>query len=118
MLPAGCDAGQKHHKPPKRAVILVFTAPAWCRPCQQYKPTYEKWKRDGYDVRVYDTDTPEGSQMAKSYGVDELPTTIILKDGKAVHRHVGGMTHDQLIKVLKVVGCVLYTAVKIAIILI
>lgn len=117
-FPVGCQAKEKHSKPAKsRPVILVFTA-KWCQACQEYKPTLQRLKREGYDVREIDVDTPTGRQAMEQYQITELPTTIIIKDAKIVSRQVGGMTRDQLLKTLKTVGCILFTVVRLAIIFI
>lgn len=72
-----------------------------CAPCMQYKPIFE-------DVA---TQAPEGVLMAtmnaeyakqtmERYGVDALPTTLYLVNGREVNRTQGKQTKEQLLALI------------------
>lgn len=64
--------------------IIVFSA-AWCSKCGPYK---EQLKKAGIEFDSVDVDDNE--DMAASYGVRGLPTTVIeVTEGNEVFRTVG-----------------------------
>lgn len=72
-----------------KIVIVDFWA-GWCQPCKMMKPVLEKLS-DEYseivDVLKVDADA-EGDVVAE-YGVSSLPTLVVIKEGKEVHRIIG-----------------------------
>ena len=74
-------------------VILYFTAD-WCNPCQRTKPFAEELIREGANIKFIDADSE--IQMVKNFKVLSVPTYIVLKNGKEVHRANGAKTRQQL----------------------
>ena len=67
-------------------VVVHFTAP-WCVACQKMKPTVKSLQRDGYDIRIVDVTKNEA--LAKRYGIQELPASVVVRKGKIVTRQIG-----------------------------
>lgn len=65
--------------------ILYFSAP-WCGPCKQFAPIME---RIGQTVPVEKINVDEQSDLAATYGVRNVPTILILKDGQVAQKFVG-----------------------------
>ena len=65
--------------------ILYFSAP-WCGPCQQFAPVMEQI---GQTVPVEKINVDEQSDLAATYGVRNVPTILILKDGQVAQKFVG-----------------------------
>jgi thioredoxin 1 len=65
--------------------ILYFSAP-WCGPCQQFAPIMEQI---GQTVPVEKINVDEQSDLAATYGVRNVPTVLILKDGQVAQKFVG-----------------------------
>jgi thioredoxin 1 len=65
--------------------ILYFSAP-WCGPCQQFAPIMEQI---GQTVPVEKINVDEQSDLAATYGVRNVPTILILKDGQVAQKFVG-----------------------------
>ena len=64
--------------------VIVFSS-SWCSKCSPYK---EQLKKAGIEFDPIDVD--ENMEMAASYGVRSLPTTVIEDDsGTEVFRTVG-----------------------------
>lgn len=56
--------------------LLVFSA-SWCPPCKTYKPVVEEFQQE-FSVTKVDID--EEPEIAKDYGVQSIPTTILIDD--------------------------------------
>jgi len=70
-------------------VIVDFWAP-WCGPCRMVAPILEKVaKENAGRLIVAKVNTDENQEWAGKYGVQGIPTMLMLKDGKIVHRQVG-----------------------------
>ena len=65
--------------------ILYFSAP-WCGPCKQFAPVMEQI---GQTVPVEKINVDEQSDLAATYGVRNVPTILILKDGQVAQKFVG-----------------------------
>lgn len=74
-------------------VLLDFTA-GYCQPCQQMVPMLQRMERDKFPVRKIDiTQQPD---VSREYGVDRIPTLILLVEGKEARRFVGLTAEDEL----------------------
>jgi len=98
-LTAGCEASHEAHQGRcSRPKVLAFTA-SWCAPCQRAKPALVQIQAAGVDVEIIDIDTHP--DLAKKYGVTEVPTFLVYVCGKAPVR-----TNDILVVVsLTRFGC-------------
>lgn len=65
--------------------ILYFSA-SWCGPCKQFAPIMEQI---GQRVPVEKINVDEQSDLAATYGVRNVPTILILKDGQVAQKFVG-----------------------------
>ena len=65
--------------------ILYFSAP-WCGPCKQFAPIMEQI---GQTVPVEKINVDEQSDLAATYGIRNVPTILILKDGQVAQKFVG-----------------------------
>lgn len=81
----------------KTGVTLVdFWAP-WCPPCRMQGPIVEKIAGNvGGRAVVAKVNVDEQGESAAKYGVSNIPTIVILKDGKEVSRFVGLQSEDTL----------------------
>jgi thioredoxin 1 len=67
--------------------VLVDFFGTWCPPCKALAPTIDKLARDGYRVcKVNIQDRPE---LAAEYGVNAVPTLLVIEGGKETARFVG-----------------------------
>jgi thiol-disulfide isomerase/thioredoxin len=74
-------------------VLLDFCAD-WCVPCRQMDPAVKELEARGYPVRKVNVDQNPG--LAARYGVDRLPSFVMVVEGKVVDRVVGGTTFSRL----------------------
>jgi thioredoxin len=74
---------------------VVYFSASWCKPCQGFSPRLEKALSKIVDpVSVYKVDVEEEAVLAETMGVQSLPTTLIIKNGKEVARLAGAVASD------------------------
>ena len=77
-------------------VIVDFWAP-WCGPCKMIAPTLEKIaKENAGKMIVAKVNTDENPEWAQQYGVQGIPTMLMMSAGKIVHRQTGALPEPML----------------------
>jgi len=70
-------------------IIVDFWAP-WCMPCRMIAPVLDKIAKDyAGQLLVAKVNTDENPEWAIKYGVQGIPTLLMIKDGQIVDRIVG-----------------------------
>ena len=61
--------------------LIKFSA-RWCKQCVSYQSTWNAVTKGlkGWDVEEVAVDQEDGMDLAITYGVKALPTTIVIKD--------------------------------------
>jgi thioredoxin 1 len=81
-------------------MILYFTAD-WCGPCKQTKPIVEELNREQIMAKFFIIDVDLEIEMAQDFGIRSVPTFIVMKDNKEVHRVTGAKTRQQLEELIR-----------------
>ena len=76
-------------------VFLDFWA-SWCGPCVAYGPVYERVSEDFPDVVFGKIDTEAEPQLAQSFNIRSIPTTIAFKEGIGVFMQPGALPEEAL----------------------
>lgn len=72
-------------------VIVDFWAP-WCSPCRMVAPILDKLANEmSGKLIVAKVNTDENNEWATKYGVQGIPTMLLISNGKIVHRQVGAL---------------------------
>ena len=81
----------------EKPILIDFWA-TWCGPCMRQGPIVEELAEEGYNVGKIDVDQETG--LAQQFRVVSIPTLLIFKDGKEVHRLVGLTAKEDIKKLL------------------
>lgn len=79
---------------PGQQLLLDFSA-SWCGPCKTMEPTVAQLVADGYPVRRVDFDS--NRELAKQFGVTEIPCFVATVDGREINRIVGACSRESLV---------------------
>ncbi|HLO66443.1 MAG TPA: thioredoxin [Holophaga sp.] len=83
-----------------KPVLVDFWAP-WCGPCRTQGPIVDEVAgRIGDAAVVGKVNVDDERDLAAQYGVQAIPTLVVLKNGQVVNRFVGVQTADVLVNAL------------------
>jgi thioredoxin 1 len=85
----------------RTGVVLVDFWAAWCGPCKMMAPVLNELAEevDG-KVTIGKVNVEEQKVTASKFKIRSIPTMILFKNGKEIHRFVGIKTKDYLLKEL------------------
>ncbi len=77
-------------------VIVDFWAP-WCGPCKMMGPNFEKSAtKFALKTLFVKVNTENEQSLGARFGIRSIPTLMIFKDGKEVHRVSGALDENSL----------------------
>jgi len=80
-------------------VLLDFWA-SWCGPCRIVGPIVEDISNERTDVKVGKINVDEQQELAAQFQIMNIPTLIVIKDGKITNRSTGAKPKHQILAML------------------
>lgn len=80
-------------------VVLDFWA-AWCGPCRRFGPIFEAASNEHTDVVFGKIDTEAQQELAASFGIQSIPTTVFYREQVPIHMQPGLLPAEGLADLL------------------
>ena len=77
-------------------IVLVDFWAAWCGPCRQFAPVYEKAAQDNPDIVFGKVDTEAEQQLAQMAAITSIPTLMLFRDGVLLFNQAGALPPQAL----------------------
>jgi len=89
-LPAITEANfEQEVKKSEVPVLIDFWAP-WCGPCHMVSPIVEQLSKDySGRLKVAKLNTDEAQNIAVQFGIQSIPSLVLIKNGQEVDRMIG-----------------------------
>ena len=81
-------------------IVLVDFWAAWCGPCRQFAPVYEKAAEDNPDVVFGKVDTEAEQQLSQMAAISSIPTLMLFRDGVLLFNQAGALPPQALAGVI------------------
>lgn len=79
----------------EKPVFIDFYAD-WCGPCKMVSPIVDEIAEERDDVKICKVNVDESPELAAMFGVQSIPSLIVMKEGKVAAAKMGAMPKAQL----------------------
>lgn len=82
-----------------KTVLIDFWA-EWCGPCRMMSPIIDEIADEVSDVKVCKVNVDEASDLAEMFGIESIPTLIVIKNGHTVNKSIGLISKEQVLRLI------------------
>ena len=75
----------------RQGTVLLDWWAAWCGPCRSFAPIYEEASGRHPDIVFGKVDTEAQSNLAASFGIQSIPTIMVIRDGVMLFSQPGAL---------------------------
>lgn len=79
--------------------VIDFWA-AWCGPCRQFAPTFERVSEATPDVVFAKVDTEAQPELAAAFSISSIPTIMLVRDNVMVYAQPGALRETDLVDLI------------------
>jgi thioredoxin 1 len=91
----------EHDATVAEGIVLIDFWAAWCGPCRQFAPVFERVSERHPDAVFAKVDTEAEAELAGRYGITSIPTLVVYRDGVPVFGQPGALPEAALEDVLR-----------------
>ena len=84
----------------ERPILLDFWAD-WCAPCKMVAPLLEELAAEHDDIDVGKINIDEQVYLSRLFGIEAIPTLVLMKDGQPIKAAFGMQGKAQLEELLR-----------------
>jgi thioredoxin 1 len=77
-------------------IVFVDFWAAWCGPCRNFAPVYEKASAANTDIVFAKVDTEAERGLAGSFEISSIPTLMAIRDGVVLYSQAGALPQEGL----------------------